>query len=175
MENRLIRHALFLSAANMDDFGCVYPAPVPAHTAFDTGEIVHGTRFQLKDEPEPGVDWRTWMSNLGLPDWQRTILTAMHDYGGYIGDRTTGGGFIIGFESGMSYTAFGRPDRNVEWAAFADDPGTSADGITLNSSTGNYELEFDEGVDWSRILRAVQPAQASCPSSDPPISQDSSG
>jgi hypothetical protein len=175
MENRLIRHALFLSAANMDDFGCVYPATVPAEMLQDTGPIVYGTRFQLKDEPLPGVDWRTWMSSLGLPDWQRTILTAMHDYGAYLGDRTTGGGFTVGFESGMSYTAFGRSDRSADWAALNDDPSTTADGISLNPSTGNYELNFDGRVDWSQILRAVKPPQASCPSSDVPISQDSSG
>jgi hypothetical protein len=99
----------------------------------------------------------------------------MHDYGAYLGDRTTGGGFVLGFESGMSYTAFGRSDRAADWAAFSDDPGTIADGISLNASTGNYELNFDGRVDWSQILRAVKPAQASCPSSDAPISQDSSG
>jgi hypothetical protein len=175
MENHLIRHALFVSAANMDDFGCVYPATEPAETLLDTGPIVYGTRFQLEDEPEPGVDWRTWMNNLGLPDWQRTILTAFHDYGAYLGDRTTGGGFVLGFESGMSYTAFGRSDRSTDWTAFADDPSTTADGISLNTATGNYELTFDTRVDWSRILRAVQPAQPTCPPSDSPISQDSSG
>src|SRR5207244_3235860 len=139
------------------DFGCVYPATEPAETIKDTGPIVYGTRFQLKDQPVPGVDWRTWMSALGLPDWQRTILTAMHDYGAYLGDRTTGGGFVLGFESGMSYTAFGRSDRSADWAAFSDDPGTIADGISLNVSTGNYELNFDGRVDWSQILRAVKP------------------
>ena len=175
LENHLIRHALFLSAANMDDFGCVYPVPEPAEKTLNTGTIVYGTRFQLKDEPVPGVDWRTWMDSLGLPDWQRTILTALHDYGGYLGDRTTGGGFVIGLESGMSYTAFGRSDRAVDWAGFADDPTTASEGISLNPVTGNYDLRFDSQVDWSQILRAVQPAQADCPSSDPPNSQDSSG
>ncbi len=175
MENHLIRHALFVSAANMDDFGCVYPGPEPAGPALDTGAIVYGTRFQVKDEPAPGVDWRTWMSSLGLPDWQRTILTAMHDYGAYLGDRTTNGGFALGFESGMSYTAFGRSDRTRDWAAFADDPDTTADGISFNPSTGNYDLAFDQRVDWAQILRAVQPSQASCASNDVPISQDSSG
>jgi hypothetical protein len=175
MENHLIRHALFLSAANMDDFGCVYPSPEPSETLQDTGPIVYGTRFQLKDEPVPGVDWRTWMSDLQLPDWQRTILTAMHDYGAYLGDRTTGGGFVLGFESGMTYTAFGRSDRLDNWGAFADDPSTTADGISSNPSTGNHELRFDSRVDWGQILRAVKPAQASCPSTDPPVSQDSSG
>jgi hypothetical protein len=175
MENRLIRHALFLSAANVDDFGCVYPATEPAEQILDTGQIVYGTRFQLKDDPLPGVDWRTWLNDLALPDWQRTILTALHDYGGYLGDRTTGGGFVIGFESGMSYTAFGRSDRTADWAGFADDPTTTADGISFNPLTGNYELSFDARVDWSKILRAVRPSAPTCPPSDPPISQESSG
>ena len=60
-------------------------------------------------------------------------------------------------------------------AEITDDPSTVADGISLDPITGNYELTFDTRVDWSRILRAVQPAQSSCPSSDAPISQDSSG
>jgi hypothetical protein len=175
LENHLIRHALFLSAANLDDFGCVYPATEPTEQVSDTGAIVYGTRFQLKDEPVPGLNWRVWIDSLGLPDWQRTILTAMHDYGAYLGDRTTNGGFVIGFESGMSYTAFGRSDRAVDWAAFADDPGSAADGISLNPSTGSYDLTFDSRVDWSQILRAVEPGRASCPSSDSPVSQDSSG
>jgi hypothetical protein len=175
MENGLIDHALFLSAAFMDDFGCVYPAAPAAAPFENTGAIVYGTRFQLRDEPVAGTDWETWMDELGLPDWQRTILTALHDYGGYLGDRTTNGGFIIGFESGMGYTAFGRDDRLAGWAAFADDPGTTADGIVLNPATGSFELTFDPRVDWSQVLRAVRPAQPNCSSEDPPVSQASSG
>ena len=175
MENGLIRHALFLSAANMDDFGCVYPASQTAAPFENTGTIVYGTRFQLKDEPVAGTDWETWISQLGLPGWQRTILTALHDYGGYLGDRTTNGGFIIGFESGMGYTAFGRTDRLAGWAAFADDPSTAADGILFNPVTGSFELTFDPRVDWSAILRAVRPAQGTCSSDDLPVSQASSG
>ena len=174
LENHLIRHALFLSAANLDDFGCVYPAPEPTHQVLNRGAVVYGTHFQLKDEPVPGIDWQEWMDSLDLPDWQRTILTAMHDYGAYLGDGTSNGGFVLGFESGMSYTAFGRSDRSADWAAFADDVGSVADGISLNP-TGSYGLTFDNRIDWSQILRAVEPAQASCPSSDPPVSQDSSG
>jgi hypothetical protein len=175
MENALIRHALFLSASNMDDFGCVYPASQAAAPIDDTGTIVYGTRFQLKDEPVAGTDWRTWVSQLELPAWQRTILTALHDYGGYLGDRTSNGGFIIGFESGMGYAAFGRADRLEGWAAFADDPSTADDGILFNPLTGSYELTFDPRVDWSAILRAVRPAQETCSPDDPPVSQASSG
>jgi hypothetical protein len=175
LENRLIRHALFLTAARLDDFGCVYPGidrSVPIH---DTGPIVFGTRFQLKDEPVPGVDWRTWMKRSHIPEWQRTILTALHDYGGYVGDRTGTPGFIIGLESGMSNTAFGRFDRFQNWAVFTDDPSTTADGISVDPLTGNVDLSFDDDVDWGQILRAVQPARATCPPEDPPVSQDSSG
>jgi hypothetical protein len=175
LENGLIRHALFLSAANMDDFGCVYPASPTADPTQDTGTIVYGTRFQLKDEPVAGTDWRTWMSQLGLPGWQRTILTALHDYGGYLGDRTTNGGFVVGFESGIGYTAFGETDRLAGWAGFADDPSTAADGILLNPVNASFELTFDPRVDWSEILRAVRPAQETCSPDDPPVSQASSG
>jgi hypothetical protein len=115
------------------------------------------------------------MDSLDLPDWQRTILTALHDYGGYLGDRTTGGGFALGFESGMSYTGFGRSDRTRNWAAFTDDPSTTADGIAFDPVTLNFDLRFDPRADWSQVLRAVQPAQAACASNDIPVSQDSSG
>ena len=73
MENALIRHALFLSAANMDDFGCVYPASQTAAPIDDTGTIVYGTRFQLKDEPVAGTDWRTWIESA------RAARLAAHD------------------------------------------------------------------------------------------------
>ena len=55
MENGLIEHALFLSAANMDDFGCVYPGSQTAAPFENTGTVVYGTRFQLKDEPVAGT------------------------------------------------------------------------------------------------------------------------
>ena len=105
-------------------------------------------------------DWESWISDLGLPDWQRTILTALHDYGGYLGDRTTNGGFIIGFESGMGYTAFGATDRLAGWAAFADDPSTgSRRRHPVQPGDRQLRAHLRPPLDWSAI-RVVVPARA---------------
>jgi hypothetical protein len=52
---------------------------------------------------------------LVIPAWQKMILKALHNYGGYMGD-TGGAGFGLQFESPFTYTSFGRVDPLAAWA-----------------------------------------------------------
>jgi len=87
------------------------------------------------------------ISRLPVPAWKRTILTAMAEYGAIIGD--TGGSATWGleFESGSTYTSFGKPDQLVVFAR--------AHGVPVFG--GEYVFGLGNGVDWSRYLRVVAP------------------
>ena len=52
---------------------------------------------------------------LNVPDWQKTILTAMARYGMFVGD-TGGSPWGVEFESGSTYTSYGQADPWVAWA-----------------------------------------------------------
>lgn len=92
---------------------------------------------------------------LPVPAWKKTILRALHHYGGYVGD-TTGGNASWGLQtiSGSSYTSFGEQDPMVQ----------VAQGLHLKRWSGEFYLDLDGGVDWARYLRVVDPcvAQGSC-------------
>ena len=102
------------------------------------------------DETKPGKK----PDDTGIA-WKKTVLRALHRYGGYVGD-TTGGNVSWGLQtvSGSTYTSFGKPDPMVG----------VAEGLRLRRSGGSYYLDMDSGVDWGRHLRVVDPcvAQGSC-------------
>jgi hypothetical protein len=85
-------------------------------------------------------------------DWLKTVMHALREYGGMIGD--TGGNESIGFaiESPASYTSFG-PNPWLEWAEQARKQPNS----NIVKWEGRYELEPGKGVDWQRHLRVVDP------------------
>jgi hypothetical protein len=133
-----IDHALFMVVKCTS--GKVYPALGGGSQCADGANApAGGMRFQLAySEAE--------IEALRVPRWKKTILHALRTYGAYIGD-TGGAGFNFQFESGSSYTSFGRRDRLVEWAA--TEPGVIA-------YKGKYVFDVAPGVDWSR-MRVVDP------------------
>jgi hypothetical protein len=83
---------------------------------------------------------------LNVPTWKQTILTALAQYGGYVGD-TGGPGFGFEFESSTTYTALGEPDPLVAFARRHNVP----------FEQGKYVFNLSAGVDWGRYLRIVAP------------------
>ncbi len=103
------------------------------------------------DAPPLGTRFMLAMSNaqiqaLAVPQWKKTILTALSEYGGYVGD-TGGPGFAFEFESSTAYTALGLPDPLVEFA--------KANGVP--ESGGHYIFNVASGVEWEKYLRVLVP------------------
>ena len=95
---------------------------VPGPSRHQRGAVQHASMSPSQDAPPLGA--RIWLDlparsieRLDVPNWQKTILLAMHRYGMIVGDTMSGHSSwgLIG-ESGSSYTSFGRPDP---WAPFA--------------------------------------------------------
>ena len=133
-----IDHALFMVVKCTA--GTVYPAGGGgAQCADPTNAPAGGMRFQLGYSSAE-------IEALSVPRWKKTILHALGTYGAYIGD-TGGAGMNFQFQSGSTYTSFGRTDRLVDWAS--KEPG-------VMSYNGKYVLDLAPGVDWSR-LRVIDP------------------
>ncbi len=145
-----IDHALFVHV-RCTNGRSVYPAAPGT-----TGTVCSDTTNA------PPLGARIWLdmsdaqiAALAVPSWKKTVLRALHSYGGYVGD-TTGGNVSWGLQtlSGSSYTSFGKPDPMVN----------VVQGLRLQRWGGEYYLDVDSGVDWARFLRVVDPcvAQGSC-------------
>ncbi len=82
------------------------------------------------------------------PDFQ-VILNALHEYGGYIGDRCGSCNLGIGLEGGVSYTAFNQPSP---WAPIAAH-------FPTESPTGSYSeyhiLISSGSIDLSKHLHFI--------------------
>ena len=151
MQAGRIDHALFMSVRCVDGTR-VFPAQ-------GMGSICSNRGLSNDGAPQLGARFALAMSPaeiqaLPVPAWQKTILTAMAEYGMFVGD-TIGGSASWGIwaESGASYTSFGHEDR---WDAFSRAIGAS-------EWDGGYVLSVREGVDWSR-LRVLDPcvSERSC-------------
>jgi hypothetical protein len=139
-----IDHALFM-LVRCDSGRKVYPAQGLGLRCDDpAGAPAQGMRFQLDLSPAR-------IDALPLPAWRKTILRAMSEYGLYVGDTTGGTPWNIWFESGSTYTSFGRPDPMVAFARRAGIP---------RSSDGRYYFDWADGIDWRRHLRLVDPCVA---------------
>lgn len=149
-----IDHALFVNA-RCTPGRSVYPAAPGT-----TGSVC--SQSGQSDANAPPLGARLWLSlshrqidALPVPPWKKTILHALHHYGGYIGD-TTGGRVSWGIqaESGSTFTSFGRADP---WVTFAGRAG-------VERWDGLYYFDLDSGVDWSRYLEVLDPcvAKGSC-------------
>ena len=145
-----IDHALFIHV-RCTNGRSVYPAAPGT-----TGTICSDTTNA------PPLGARIWLAlsdaeiaALPVPAWKKTVLRALHRYGGYVGD-TTGGSVSWGLQtvSGSTYTSFGEADPMVGFAQ----------GLRLQRWNGDYYLDVDSGVDWARHLRVVDPcvSQGSC-------------
>ncbi|MDX6701906.1 MAG: hypothetical protein QOF26_2132 [Baekduia sp.] len=86
---------------------------------------------------------------LAVPQWKKTVLTALAHYGGYVGD-TGGPGFGFQFESGTSYTSYGMADPFV----------TYAQQNNLPTWQGRYVYGMPNDVNWSKYLKVVTPPAA---------------
>jgi hypothetical protein len=103
-----INHALFLIAQ------CAVGSQYPAFPNAGTDACTNGQG--------PALGARLWYdvadaitdANANLKPWEKAILKALHDYGGYLEDDASGGAAVsgIGFlaESGAAAWAFGQPD-----------------------------------------------------------------
>jgi len=144
MRRGSIDHALFM-LVRCDSGRVVYPAQGKGLPC-DDGRTApsQGTRFQLDLSPAR-------IAALRVPAWKRTILTAMAEYGLYVGDTTGGTPWNVAFESGSTHTSFGRPDPMVGFARRAGIP---------RLSDGRYYFDLASGVDWRRHLRVIDPCVA---------------
>jgi hypothetical protein len=149
-----INHALFIvvkcTARNMafgygekllGSTGYVYPA-----THSGSGCPTDSTAL-----PPMGAHFVLAMSDaqiaaLSIPQWKRTILTALAHYGGYVGD-TGGPGLAFQFESGTTYTSLGYADVLVSLSKL----------LGLAAWNGRYVYDVASGVDWARYLRVLVP------------------
>jgi hypothetical protein len=112
----------------------------------DEGAPPMGARLQLA-MPAAQID------ALPVPEWQRTILRAMSEYGLFLGD-TGSDSWGVAAESGSTYTSFGVDDPLVDFAA--------ANGWRRHGK--RYVGDLGSGVDWARYLRVVAPcvSERSC-------------
>jgi hypothetical protein len=143
-----IDHALFMAVRCTDSSAAtVYPAAAGTSDACteqagisNTNAPAMGSRFVLQMS---GAE----ISALSVPQWKKTILTAMAHYGMYVGDAFGGQSWGLEFESGATYTSFGAEDRV---AAFSRREGVP----TWN---GQYVFDLNSGVDWQSKLRVIAP------------------
>jgi hypothetical protein len=142
-----IAHALFLTV-HCDSGRWVYPASKSGQSCSEAGESnadapPMGARFQLAMRPDE-------IAALNVPEWKKTILTAMATYGMYVGD--TGGSWALEQEGGLTYTSFGHEDRWVSLAKRLRVP--------FNADDGLWFFNLQDGVDWARYLRVLDPCEA---------------
>jgi hypothetical protein len=140
-----IDHALFMTG-NSIAWNAVYPA-AKSDGGKDPalGYPPMGTRFQLSISDAELASF---------PPWKRTILRAFRDYGGYLGDSSSGSAWTVGaFESGTSYTSLGFEDQMVTFARNAYAQGQS----DISYGNGVYYFDLASGIDWSSRLRVIAP------------------
>jgi hypothetical protein len=153
LEAGTIPHALFLvvrCGTNSPQY--VFPAQKGDAICTDTTNAPPmGTHFYL-DMTDAEV------SALQVPQWKKTILTAMAHYGMFFGD-TGGPGFGVQIESSTTYTSFGYEDKLME---FARNNGWTPWNNVLVGNLG-------AGVDWSSRLKVVDPcvSQKTCVTTKP--------
>jgi hypothetical protein len=153
-----INHALFIvlkCAAKGTSFG--YGATATSYGSSYVYPATHGGGACPSSSPNPvplGAHFMLAMSDpqiqaLSVPTWKKTILTALAEYGGYVGD-TGGPGFALMFESSTTYTALGLPDPLVVFGALN----------ALPQWGSQYVFNLASGVEWSKYLRVLAPPPA---------------
>ena len=145
-----IDHALFLTV-HCDAGIAVYPARKPGRSCAAINEPTDGA-------PAMGAHLQLAMSAeqitaLPVPQWKKTVLRAMADYGMFVGD-TGGGSWGLKLQSGSTYTSFGHPDPLLEFAR--------ANAWTPYGDLLVGNLRAD--IDWTRHLRLLDPcvSQRTC-------------
>jgi hypothetical protein len=124
LEAGVINHALFLTTACTDPAKWVFPATQLARNCAGAGpHVPNGARIWL-DVPDSQI------ASMNGPAWQKAILRALNDYGGYIMDGGgengldhTTGLLNVMFEDDAQFRAFDRPSpmqylgRTKGWTA----------------------------------------------------------
>jgi hypothetical protein len=155
-----IDHALFVVGQ------CAVGAQYPAYAGASTSQCTSGTGPPLGGRLWYDVPDATTNANTSLAGWEKAILNALHDYGGYLEDDISGGASVsgIGFlaESGEPAAAFGQTDP---FAALV------ADGWSSITISGALQLRYvganpwqPSGVSFASHLHWLAPcsAQRSC-------------
>ena len=138
----LIDHALFL-VVKCTNGTYVWPAHGPG-----AGRSCSSIGLSNANAPALGQHFYLDMTDaqiaaLQVPQWKRTILTAMAHYGMFVGD-TGGDSWRLKVQSGTSHTSFGFGDPWVRLGrALGADP-----------YQGDYVFALEGGVDWSRLAVA---------------------
>ena len=145
-----IDHALFLTV-HCDAGRFVFPARQSGRSCAVLGE-------PTEDAPAMGMHLQLAMSSeeiaaLGVPQWKKTVLRAMAEYGMFVGD-TGGGTWGLQVQSGSTFTSFGHADPLEDFAR-------------ANAWTPYGEVwvgNLRDGIDWARYLRVVDPcvSQRTC-------------
>lgn len=138
-----IDHALFMTVY-CDNGSYVYPAQKNGRSCASLG-------LPTENAPAMGQHFMLDMSvaeidALAVPQWKKTILRAMSQYGMFVGD-TGGSSWGLQFESSATYESFGIQDPLV---AFARDAGA----VEYN---GHWVLKLRDGIDWDNRLKVVDP------------------
>ncbi len=128
----------------------VYPASNGGSACPETPNLPPmGARFMLAMSDAQ-------IQELAIPAWKKTILTALANYGGYVGD-TGGAGFGFMFEDSTMYTSLGYEDPLAAFALANEVP----------TWEGQYVFEMAGGVEWEKYLRVLVP-----PAPAPPLPQE---
>jgi hypothetical protein len=157
-----IKHALAMGVPCVKP-GHVYPAAGEGRPCSELGltepdKPATGARFQL--DPH-------YVIPASVPDWKRTILTALQRYGAYIID--TGGNpttwSVTRHISDQSYTSFLGAGQG-SWYRWLNAVDSSDDGISFSdrgtpddTRDDAFTLHFDvgDGYEWANHLRVIDP------------------
>jgi hypothetical protein len=152
-----INHAVFLGTACTDPQTWVWPASQVGRNCVGGGPHVPNGAHIWLDIPDSQI------ASMGLPTWQKAVLTALHDYGGFIMDgggqdgldHTTGVLWMM-LEDDAQFAAFGQssPYAQLNWSA-----------INVGGATRYIGADpWNPGVNWSQHLHVLDPcyAQGSC-------------
>jgi len=110
-----IDHALFLITQ------CANGWQYPAFPNASTNACTSGTGPALGARLWYDVPDATTNANVHLAAWEKAVLNALHDYGGYLEDNISGGAYASGIaflaESGEASSVFGQTDPFAALAA----------------------------------------------------------
>jgi len=107
-----------------------------------------GTRFQWAMSDDP-------IAALQVPDWKKSIFTAMAHFGMYYRDNGGSPNWGVTTESTVMYLSLGFPDP---LSAFMQAAGVKKD------PNGMYYIDLTAGVDWATYPRVIDPcvSQGTC-------------
>jgi hypothetical protein len=150
LEAGRIEHALFMGVRCTEaKQAAVFPAQP------NTGEPCSEHGLSNVDAPPMGARFVLDMTAgeiaaLDVPDWKKTILVALSEYGMFVGDAIGSGAWGLQFESGSSYTSFGQPDRLAQFAQNARGVGRW---------NGMHVFNLADGIDWKNRLKVIHPCE----------------